>query len=101
MTQYTESAYRVTHTIHVECFVCCSHILCSGLQCIPVAVSACAAVFHQPYYIPVADREESETFASITSISDQLDPFCSTVLTKYACHFITPPCDPEKGLYSK
>ncbi|CAI8017445.1 Tyrosine-protein kinase Mer [Geodia barretti] len=69
----------------------------SELQCIPVTISACAAIFRQPYYIPVAERDESETFAIVTSISDQLDHFCGSVLTNFACHFITPPCHPQKG----
>ena len=66
-------------------------------QCITVTISACAAVFPQPYYIPVAGREENETFAIVTEISDQLDPFCSNALITFACYFIHPPCDPDRG----
>ena len=56
-------------------------------------------MFPQSYYIPVAGREESKVFTIITEISDQLDPFCSTALAIYACHFIHPPCDPDRGTY--
>ena len=56
---------------------------------------ACDAVFSQSYYIPVDGREENETIAIVTEISDQLDPFCSHVLLTYACYFIYPPCNPD------
>jgi hypothetical protein len=65
-------------------------------QCVPEPVSSCAHVFNQPYYIPLPDREENETFAIINSISDQMDNFCGKALTALACQFINPPCDPEK-----
>ena len=48
----------------------------------------------------MAGREESETFAVVTEISDQLDPFCINALDIYACYFIYPPCDPDRGTYS-
>ena len=63
----------------------------------PVPVSACATLLSQPYYIPVAGREESNAYAIATEISNQLDPFCSSALLTYACLFIHPPCDPERG----
>ena len=69
-------------------------------QCVPVTISACDAVFPQPYYIPVAGRGESETFAIVTEISDQLDLFCRNALITYGCYFIHPPCDPDRGTYS-
>ena len=55
-------------------------------------------MFSQSYYMPVAGREESETFAIVTEISDQLDSFCSNALLIYACYFMHPPCDPIRGI---
>ena len=66
-------------------------------QCVPVTSSACDDVFPQLHYIPVAVREESETLALVSEISDQIDMFCSNALLTYACHFIHPPCDPDRG----
>jgi hypothetical protein len=66
-------------------------------QCVPVTTSPCATVLPQPYYIPVVGREENEYLAIIAEISDQLDPFCSKALNVFACHFIYPPCDPDRG----
>ena len=68
-------------------------------QCVPVTTSTCVAVFSHQYYIPVAGREENETFAVVTEISDQLDPSCSNALVIYACLFIHPPCDPDRGTH--
>ena len=67
-------------------------------QCVPVTSSVCDAVFPQLYYIPVAGREEKETFAMVSEIGDQLDLFCSSALDFYACHFLYPPCDPDRGI---
>ena len=54
-------------------------------------------MFPQSHYLPVAGREENETFAIVTEISDQIDPFCSNALDIYACYFIHPPCDSDGG----
>ena len=67
-------------------------------QCVPVASSVCNAVFPQLYYIPVAGREEKETFAMVSEISDQLDLFCNSALNFYACQFLYSPCDPDRGI---
>ena len=75
----------------------CIIFLCSQPQCVPVTTSVCPEVFSQLYYIPVAGREESETFDIVTEISDQLDLFCKNALDIYACYFIYPPCDPDRG----
>ena len=53
----------------------------------------------QPYYIPVTGREENEILAIVTEISDQLDPFCSNALNIFACYFIYPPCNPDRGMF--
>ena len=68
-------------------------------QCVPVTTSPCTTVLPQPYYIPVVGREENEYLAIIAEISDQLDPFCSKALNVFVCHFIHPPCDPDRGIY--
>ena len=71
----------------------------SQQQCVPVTTSesVCDAMFFQFYYIPVDGQEESETFAIVAEISDQLNPFCSNALLIFACFFIHPPCDPIRG----
>ena len=66
--------------------------------CITVTTSACNAVFPQSYYLPVAGREENETFAIVAEISDQLDIICRNALNFYACYFIYPPCDLDTGM---
>ena len=61
-------------------------------QCEPVRLVECAAVFPQPYYIPVDDRELN--FDIVTEISDH---FCRNALLIHACFFASPPCDNETG----
>ena len=70
--------------------------LYSPSQCVPVTTSSCTDALPHPYYIPVAGGEENEMFAIVTEISD---PFCSNALVIYACLFIHPPCDPDRGIY--
>ena len=74
-------------------FIC----ICSQPQCVPVTTSTCPDVFSELYYISVTGREESETFSTVMEISDQLDIFCKNALAVYACYFIHPPCDPDRG----
>ena len=89
-------------TYMTQCGYILWHVLYSPYsrqpQCVPITNSQCAAVFPHPYYIPVAGREENEVFAVVTEISDQLDTLCSNALVIYACLFIHPPCDPDRGI---
>ena len=86
------------HHVPLLLFLCIHRTPLSQPQCVPITTSTCAAVFPQSYYIPVAGREESETFGIVTEISGQFDLVCRNALRIYACYFIHPPCDPDTGI---
>ena len=91
--------FPIASTTSLDISISCISDNAAGPQCVPVTTSTCPDVFSELYYISVAGREESKTFSTVTEISDQLDHFCKDALAVYACYFIHPPCDPDRGIY--
>lgn len=72
-------------------------IYISCRSCVEVNSSACAALYPMPYYVPVEGRVESDVFAEVSAASGVLDTFCGNLLSTFACIYVYPACNPERG----
>ena len=62
--------------------------------------SACETLYPMPYYVPVEERVESNVFAEVSSASRILDSECGDLLAHFACIYVYPACNPERGTCS-
>ena len=67
-------------------------------RCVAVGGQACAAIYPLPYYIPLEERLEGDTFIEVTAIASEVDRFCGNAFLILACSYLYPACNPERGM---